>query len=425
MSKLYIKKSEDFPQIKKIGTSPSPAIVGNPLTFEVVLDKKLSSDEQLKINYGAGDVTMFGTGNNYTITATPPKNVTLYSVGIYDKNGRLKSPLLSSNWQYLKEESQASVSVVQSRRLALAANTERYKQIGFDGSSPPKRLRDWACTLDTQTNLMWEVKTADKGIHDKNWTYSWYDPSTIEPYANENPVRVCKNYNQLGVCTSYVYEVLTYPASRQAFYGFVAGTQNGGKCLGTSCDTDALVQATNSDSLCGSTNWRLPTKEELMGLLYCSNGVRQSIDTTKTTAMYDPQKCVDDALKSQYASYKNTTVYKAIITRLRDECTRYDVNEGGYYCKTPLQPNLATIDNDFFQNTNKSWYWTSTVPRDLANTAQTTTTSVTANSNQSSYKKTLQPTGINYAWAVTFYYGQVNRYGKGNAIHVRLVSAAK
>lgn len=424
MASVCVSNAEDFAQIKKIATSPSPAIAGKPLTFDVVLDKLLPRDYQVKINYGVGYVDMIGAGSTFTITATPPQNVTLYSVGIYDRNGRLMSPLLSSNWQYLKVEEPAAAPVVQSRRLAIAANTERYKQIGFDGSSPPKRLRDWACTLDTQTNLMWEVKTSDKGIHDKNWTYSWYDPSTIETYANENPVRVCTNYDKGGVCTTYVYQLLTYPASKEALFGFVAGTKNGGKCKGTLCDTDALVQATNSDGLCGSKNWRLPTKDELIGLLYCSNGVRPSIDTTKTTEMYDPQKCVDDALRSQYASYKNTTVYKAIITKLQDECSRYDVNEGGYYCKTPLNPNIPTIDNDFFQNTDKSWFWTSTVPRDLPNTAQTTT-SVTANSSQSSYKKTLQPTGINYAWAVTFYYGQVNRYGKGNAAHVRLVSVAK
>ena len=31
----------------------------------------------------------------------------------------------------------------------------------------------WACVRDNHTGLVWEVKTDDGGIHDKNNTYRW------------------------------------------------------------------------------------------------------------------------------------------------------------------------------------------------------------------------------------------------------------
>jgi hypothetical protein len=44
------------------------------------------------------------------------------------------------------------------------------------GSGP----KDWACTRDNVTGLLWEVKTADGGLRDQDWTFTWYnaDPNT-------------------------------------------------------------------------------------------------------------------------------------------------------------------------------------------------------------------------------------------------------
>ena len=88
----------------------------------------------------------------------------------------------------------------------------------------------WRCVKDNVTGLVWEVKTADGGLQDKNWTYSWYNSSGINDGGNP-------------------------------------GFPNGGVCVDSiNCDTEKYINAVNDIALCGFTDWRLPTVDELMGL---------------------------------------------------------------------------------------------------------------------------------------------------------------
>lgn len=82
---------------------------------------------------------------------------------------------------------------------------------------------DWACTRDNHTGLIWEVKTDDGGLRDKDWTYRWGDTT--------------------------------------------GGTSCGGTL--TQCNTDNLIAAANSAGLCGYTSgWRLPTRAELRSIVH-------------------------------------------------------------------------------------------------------------------------------------------------------------
>lgn len=89
----------------------------------------------------------------------------------------------------------------------------------------------WACVKDNVTGLIWEVKTDDGRLHDKDWTYTWYDINT-------------------------------------ATNGGGNGTANGGSCGGTSiCDTSSYVTAVNNAGWCGANSgWRMPTLEELLSI---------------------------------------------------------------------------------------------------------------------------------------------------------------
>lgn len=96
---------------------------------------------------------------------------------------------------------------------------------------PKAGARPHPCVLDTATGLVWEVKTDDKGPGDKDWTFTWYDKTKAEEF-------------------------------------FPVGYQDGGSCFNKgNCDTAGYVVATNKRRLCGFSDWRLPTAEELAGLL--------------------------------------------------------------------------------------------------------------------------------------------------------------
>lgn len=87
-----------------------------------------------------------------------------------------------------------------------------------------------ACIVDSRTSLMWQGKTDVAGLHDFRNTYSWYDP-------NE--------------------------ADRELDY---RGTEDGGECSGSSCDTWHYVRAVNEAGYCGHADWRMPGKDELFSI---------------------------------------------------------------------------------------------------------------------------------------------------------------
>ncbi|CAK0769356.1 exported hypothetical protein [Gammaproteobacteria bacterium] len=112
-----------------------------------------------------------------------------------------------------------------------------YTKIANDGTELPAEASlgtgrtDWGCVRDNVTSLMWEVKTADNGPRDYTWTYTWYDSNT-------------------------------------STNGGSVGTANGGDCYSTGrCDTEKYVADVNGASLCGHSDWRMPTKRELLSLV--------------------------------------------------------------------------------------------------------------------------------------------------------------
>ena len=121
-------------------------------------------------------------------------------------------------------------------------------EVAGEGSCPADPVlgsgaNQWACTLDNVTGLMWEVKTDDDGLRDKDNTYSWY---TSDPTNN----------------------------------GDDYGTQNGGTCPDAgNCDTEKYAASVNVVGLCGHSDWRMP---DVFQLYYIANRGRANpaIDTT-------------------------------------------------------------------------------------------------------------------------------------------------
>ncbi len=105
-----------------------------------------------------------------------------------------------------------------------------------EGNCPAQPLlgsgaNNWGCTRDNVTGLIWEVKTDDGGLRDKDNTFSWYNSN-----SNTN--------------------------------GGDAGTENGGTCPDNgNCDTEKYVASVNAVGLCGYSDWRMPDFSQLLSIM--------------------------------------------------------------------------------------------------------------------------------------------------------------
>ena len=106
-----------------------------------------------------------------------------------------------------------------------------FTKLDANGNALPASATEWSCVKDNVTGLIWEVKTDDGGLRDKDNTYTWYNSD-----SNTN--------------------------------GGNAGTENGGTCPDAgNCDTEKYVASVNAAGLCGYNDWRMPIKEELRSIV--------------------------------------------------------------------------------------------------------------------------------------------------------------
>ncbi|MEM7465348.1 MAG: DUF1566 domain-containing protein [Pseudomonadota bacterium] len=125
---------------------------------------------------------------------------------------------------------------------AHAENPRPYTKIANSGATLEKNAllgstkSDWACVRDDTTGLMWEIKTTDGGLRDRQWTYTPYDSN---------------------------------PETNGGWIGYRDSTS--GECIRhameeNSCNTEAYVKAVNAARLCGFDDWRLPRLSELVSV---------------------------------------------------------------------------------------------------------------------------------------------------------------
>jgi len=142
-----------------------------------------------------------------------------------------------------------------------------YVKHDSEGQSLADDSEQWTCVEDTDTDLMWEVKSEKDTMRNSNNLYSWYNPK----------------------------------------YTTLPGKIDGGRCKGDSdCDTYAYVQAMNEQNYCGFNDWQLPTREQMQTLVNQKNGT----DKVKINKQYFPYTVPswywtssDDKNKEDFAWY--------------------------------------------------------------------------------------------------------------------------
>ena len=106
-----------------------------------------------------------------------------------------------------------------------------YTKLDSNGVALPNQAASylsspWSCVRDETSGLIWEVKTSS-GLHAAQHTYSWYHSDA-----------------SLGM------------------------EENGGHCVdNNNCDTEKYIAAVNAARLCGHSNWRLPSQQELLSII--------------------------------------------------------------------------------------------------------------------------------------------------------------
>lgn len=202
--------------------------------------------------------------------------------------------------------------------LILSAQADaRYIKIANDGSTLPDAAirglgtKDWACTLDNKTGLMWEIKYNqyyyDKNVphtHDFDSTYSFYDPVSAIFATGGGAIQ--KQYENHGDC---------YMAVR--------------------CDTYALVQDVNKENYCGRGDWRMPAVDELKTLITCINDCQGNGNPNRATFTYD-MEFIPDLERASYLSWERDDS-SAYVLRLYE-----NVIGGGVDIMTTARARLVT-----------------------------------------------------------------------------------
>ncbi|MGM9490403.1 DUF1566 domain-containing protein [Ideonella sp. YS5] len=131
-----------------------------------------------------------------------------------------------------------------------------YRKISSTGEPLPASATEWACVQDRITGLMWEMKTADGGLHDG-----------------------LRTYTQLN--------------------------------NGDSDDVSGFVREANQAGLCGHNDWRLPARMELQSIIDLGHHAPLVVDgwfpNTPASYFWASTKSADDAAYWS-AGFKNGAV---------------------------------------------------------------------------------------------------------------------
>ena len=124
-----------------------------------------------------------------------------------------------------------------------------FTKLDSNGGALAASATEWSCVQDNVTGLIWEVKTNDDELHDKDDSYTWYDTDSAT------------NGGAVGSADSQGNTCHGYNASDTSTY----------------CNIEAFAARVNSAGLCGAHNWRVPSRLELRSIVDYSR-ISPSID---------------------------------------------------------------------------------------------------------------------------------------------------
>jgi Protein of unknown function (DUF1566) len=218
----------------KVGAAlklPPTVVLINPLTVRSTF-KSPSKSRKLYFKLEVIDQAGAKASNTVAITVAELNDTGITACGIGTENG-----LVCPVEDYPGQDAQLGRDVTSNNNADGIAGFS-FTKISSKGAVLPASATSWNCVKDNVTGLVWEVKTDNGGLHDKDWSYTWYEPDGTKNGGN-------------------------------------VGTTTGGSCAGSVCNTYAYVKAVNAAGWCGAKDWRMPTVDELFSIALL-NGI---IDT--------------------------------------------------------------------------------------------------------------------------------------------------
>ena len=145
----------------------------------------------------------------------------------------------------------SATTVSQSQLIKLIGSTHsEYTKLDAYGYELPSSARSWACVLDNRSGLIWEVKTDDGGARDKDNKYRWGG----------------KGVSDVALAN---YDGNDESQRKQSRWSGSGDRYD---------DWNKLVDAANSDQLCGFSDWRVPDLYQLASLVRCRGGNYKNLD---------------------------------------------------------------------------------------------------------------------------------------------------
>ena len=153
----------------------------------------------------------------------------------------------------------SATAVPQAELIKLLGSTHSdYTKLDARGNKLPSSAKSWACVLDNRSGLIWEVKTDDGGTRDKDNKYRWGGQGVRDVALGR------------------------YEGNNQRLESRWDGSGD------RYDDWNKLVDAANSEQLCGFSDWRVPDLYELASLVRCRGGSYQNLDKSCSGSYQKP-----------------------------------------------------------------------------------------------------------------------------------------